>query len=1223
MKYLKAIFLFTILLFLVPAAARAGEMVVTGADSVWSPNLTAASSDVIDSTDAPLQILTEIFVSHADTVWNPALTAASSDVTDSTDAPPQTLSEVFVSHADSVWSPELTIDSDNDGITNFSDNCPHVPNPGQENSDADGIGDACDNCPAIYNPEQADVDGDGMGNVCDNCPFADNPDQMDTDNNGVGNVCENISYIEEPVTITTLSEIASRDSILVETLLSQKAILNNVAVSGDLSGTLNFTNFELVSIESGSFAGKGFAKGGCELKIGDESYLANYRSMLTQKSGERKLYLKGMFWGEVIGINEGYLAESIPESGIYDQYQATWRLSQVGSQTISATINLNGAVTYQTSTEYPSTQLYALQVSIEGNTFGHYTGTLSTVLTHLRVVSEDNPYYGEGFSIISYTSISGSGEGWTYNNLISPNMSELKGMLSSPLLGVVSATLDENKTPRDFIVTIDRIDLGLPPMADLKIKTWGPGRVSPGQTVNYTIEYRNDGLKSAEDVTVVAKLPPEVIHVSNKGGIYKEASHEVVWHIEKIPPKTHGYLTATASVLWGLPLGTSFETFVSIPKEMIEVPIDPTVEILYETLEASEDHVVAIANIANQSKSGQMDLWATIEAIPELIEPTIDIMEAMEEVDITFEFTTDDWHLVKTGLKTTSATIQIADFAKDFQDLTLDKKQKQKFFDWLQEKNCIPQDAYESWSSANKALYYAKLFLTRVVGKTPVFGSAYRQLTEEALKGIDFNSAPAKYTLNRVIFQHCQKMFEEAYKEYLSGTSHDFDSHSNDIAVARDPNIKYGPEGYVSPGQKLNYKVEYENEGEGIAFGVYFTDTLDEDLDDSTLEIGPVISTIDDSVIASPGTYKLQTRTITWLVGEVSPGEGGYADISVNIREDAPEDTEIINFGIVYFPSVPETTRTNGIVSVVRLNQPPVAEADGPYERKEGSSIVFDASGSYDPDGELVLYEWDFDGDGVYDASSTASTITHTWGDDFEGEVVLRVTDEEGLTATDSAEVIVNNVTPIVEAGPDQKVTAGDIVSFNGSFNDPGWLDTHIMEWDFGDGNTATGTLTPTHIYYDKGVYMVTLNVADDDGGMGIDNVEVTVNPIPATIDCKPDTLNLKSKGKWVTGYIELPEGYDVAEIDGSTVYLNGVPAYVGKQGWAKAEANDSNIADNDEDGILERMVKFDRPKVQAIFSPGEEVIITLTGKVFYNGNFIDFQDSDVIKVLDPGKGKK
>lgn len=96
----------------------------------------------------------------------------------------------------------------------------------------------------------------------------------------------------------------------------------------------------------------------------------------------------------------------------------------------------------------------------------------------------------------------------------------------------------------------------------------------------------------------------------------------------------------------------------------------------------------------------------------------------------------------------------------------------------------------------------------------------------------------------------------------------------SELITAGDPNAKHGPRGPVSAGQKLDYKVEFENTGGGKAFGVYFTDTLDEDLDDSTLEIGQVKDVKDDSVIAPAGTYDPKTRTITWLVGEVGPGNG-------------------------------------------------------------------------------------------------------------------------------------------------------------------------------------------------------------------------------------------------------------------------------------------------------------------------------------------------------------
>ncbi|XP_078036691.1 cartilage oligomeric matrix protein-like isoform X2 [Augochlora pura] len=108
---------------------------------------------------------------------------------------------------------ECGIDSDNDGIPDEklccsareckADNCPKVPNSGQEDADGDGIGDACDpdadndgkpnasdNCPLHPNPKQEDKDGDKVGDVCDNCPTVKNPKQEDTDNDGVGDACD-------------------------------------------------------------------------------------------------------------------------------------------------------------------------------------------------------------------------------------------------------------------------------------------------------------------------------------------------------------------------------------------------------------------------------------------------------------------------------------------------------------------------------------------------------------------------------------------------------------------------------------------------------------------------------------------------------------------------------------------------------------------------------------------------------------------------------------------------------------------------------------------------------------------------------------------------------------------------------------------------------------------------------------------------------------------------
>jgi len=82
--------------------------------------------------------------------------------------------------------------------------------------------------------------------------------------------------------------------------------------------------------------------------------------------------------------------------------------------------------------------------------------------------------------------------------------------------------------------------------------------------------------------------------------------------------------------------------------------------------------------------------------------------------------------------------------------------------------------------------------------------------------------------------------------------------------------------------------------------------------------------------------------------------------------------------------------------------------------------------------------------------------------------------------------------TPEVDAGINQTVDVGEVVHFSGSFTDPDEGDTYTIEWDFGDGSTASGTLVLTYTYSTPGTYFVTLTVSDDDG-TGVDVVVISV----------------------------------------------------------------------------------------------------------------------------------
>ena len=100
---------------------------------------------------------------------------------------------------------------------------------------------------------------------------------------------------------------------------------------------------------------------------------------------------------------------------------------------------------------------------------------------------------------------------------------------------------------------------------------------------------------------------------------------------------------------------------------------------------------------------------------------------------------------------------------------------------------------------------------------------------------------------------------------------------------------------------------------------------------------------------------------------------------------------------------------------VTKPNHPPVASAGGPYSAPEGSTVLFDASGSSDPEGDALEYRWDLDNDGTWDTDwSSSPSASFTWGDDYTGKARIQVRDLLGLTGEALADVNVMNVDPTI-----------------------------------------------------------------------------------------------------------------------------------------------------------------------------------------------------------------
>ncbi|MFQ6106889.1 MAG: PKD domain-containing protein, partial [Thermoplasmata archaeon] len=106
-------------------------------------------------------------------------------------------------------------------------------------------------------------------------------------------------------------------------------------------------------------------------------------------------------------------------------------------------------------------------------------------------------------------------------------------------------------------------------------------------------------------------------------------------------------------------------------------------------------------------------------------------------------------------------------------------------------------------------------------------------------------------------------------------------------------------------------------------------------------------------------------------------------------------------------------------------NQPPFPDAGGPYLVFEGDTIIFDASGSYDLEGDSLQFMWDVDDDGSFETNySSSPTYSFTFGDDFNGTARLRVTDGT-YEVEATADVAVLNVAPSVQGYFDPRILAG------------------------------------------------------------------------------------------------------------------------------------------------------------------------------------------------------
>ena len=191
----------------------------------------------------------------------------------------------------------------------------------------------------------------------------------------------------------------------------------------------------------------------------------------------------------------------------------------------------------------------------------------------------------------------------------------------------------------------------------------------------------------------------------------------------------------------------------------------------------------------------------------------------------------------------------------------------------------------------------------------------------------------------------------------------------------------------------------------------------------------------------------------------------------------------------------------------------------------EGSVVVANASFS-DPDvgdTHTATVNW---GDTTpvepcsVDQGADTVSCNHVYADNSSYPITVTVTDSQGASGADGGPVSITNVPPTVNAGANQTVASGAMVSLDpATFNDLGTLDTHTATIDWGDGSPvepgtvtespfgppgstvgANGTVSGSHVYTVEATYVVTVTVLDDDGDSTIGAFQVTVSGLSAVL---------------------------------------------------------------------------------------------------------------------------
>ncbi|MBX2963560.1 MAG: tandem-95 repeat protein [Cyclobacteriaceae bacterium] len=306
-----------------------------------------------------------------------------------------------------------------------------------------------------------------------------------------------------------------------------------------------------------------------------------------------------------------------------------------------------------------------------------------------------------------------------------------------------------------------------------------------------------------------------------------------------------------------------------------------------------------------------------------------------------------------------------------------------------------------------------------------------------------------------------------------------------------------------------------------------------------TVNAGPDITlNLPTNSTTITGTASTQTGTITSYAWTKLSGP---AVTLANTNTPTVSLTNMVEgvytFRLTATSSSGDSSHDDVKVTVLQINQPPVANA-GPdiTITLPTSSVTINGIGS-DPDGSITTYAW-VKNSGPSATISGQNTATLNLTNLVEGVYVftLTVTDNLGATGTDQVTITVNaaavNQPPVANAGPDITVNLPtSSVNITGSGSDPdGTIASYLWEKISGPSVTIANANTPTVSLTAlvAGTYVFRLTVTDNQGATAFD--EVTINVVTAnqspSANAGPDvTITSPTSSITITGSGTDPDG--------------------------------------------------------------------------------------------------